>query len=588
MMNSRDKRIFFEKNLLALSGKDPELCSRLSSAQTTSGRYTFLESRTGRVVPAFVDSAGSAHALHSTVDPEKEGIRLAAALNEGWSEPGFTVFLGLGAAYAAEAALCAGNASHILVIDFDINGIAELLGSREYAALSDSRFTLLADPDSDLIQKTILDLYNPALCGGIRVLPLRARVEQDKENFTMAGEAVQRAIEKVSADYSVQAHFGLRWFSNIIRNLCIALPLNPVTPQIGNAAGGAAAISDTAICAPLVAATVAICAAGPSLDAQIPLLRERRQASPVFIIATDTSLPALLAGGVKPDAIVSIDCQHISYCHFIGTKCADIPLFLDIASPPMLSGFSGSPYFFCGGHPLAAYIRMKWRPLPVLDTSGGNVTYACLSLAQQLGANRITVYGADFSYPLGRPYARGTYFYPSFERKQDRLSPLEARISSFLYRSPFLPPENGGSRGRVSPCYETAALRFYRKSFEEKASAMEAEVLAENGLGIPLELRRKPGKPFVSGGQAINFTPAKTMTDSREFLDQYKKDIKALPVFGHNMKLNADERQIFTTLLPLIAAIKRRRPELATCDLVEAAKIHCCKEIEQIQITNNK
>jgi len=560
MINMRN---FFEKNLQMLSMKDPELCSRLSAAQTSPGRYTFLESRTGRAVPAIVDSNGQAHALHSTVDPEKEAQRLAAVLNEGWAEPGFVVFLGLGAAYAAVAALSAGTAFHVLVIEFDINGIAGLLGSCEYAALGDPRFTLLVDPDTDFIQKTILDLYNPCLCGGIRVLPLRARVEQDKEKFAMAGEAVQSAIEKVSADYSVQAHFGIRWFSNIIRNMGIAQSLNQGAFQI-------AACSDAAICA-----------AGPSLNDQIPLLRERQKES-LFVIAADTAMSALLAGGVKPDAVVSIDCQHISYCHFIGTDCADIPLFLDIASPPLLSGFSRRPYFFCGGHPLAAYLCQKMMPLPVLDTSGGNVTYACLSLAQRLGARRITVYGADFSYPLGKPYARGTYFYPLFERQQNRLSPLEAGVSSFLYRSPFLPPENGGNRSKVSPCYETTSLRFYRKSFEEKASAMEAEVSAEAGLGIPLEISRKTSKPF-SSGQAIDFVPGKALMDTREFLDQYKKEIKALPVFGRGMNLSSgEERQVFTTLLPLIAAIKRRQPELATSDLVEAAKEHCADEIERV------
>jgi hypothetical protein len=557
---------FFEKNLQMLSGKNPELCSRLSAARTARGRYKILESRTGRVVPAIVDPDGQAHALHSTVDPEKEAQRLAAALNEGWAEPGFVVFLGLGAAYAATAALSAGTASHVLVIEFDVNGVAELLGSCEYATLGDSSFTLLVDPDSDLIQETILDLYNPCLCGGIRVLPLRARVDWDKEKFAMAGEAVRRTMEKVSADYSVQAHFGIRWFSNIIRNLGIAQSLNQAAPQISGADIGDAAI----------------CAAGPSLNDQIPILRERRQTHSIFVIAADTCLPALLVGGVKPDAVVSIDCQHISYCHFIGTDCADIPLFLDIASPPLLSGFSRRLFFFRGGHPLAAYINLKWMPLPPLDTSGGNVTYACLSLAQKLEARRITVYGADFSYPLGNAYARGTYFYPLFERNQNRLSPLEAGVSSFLYRSPFLPPENGGRRGSVSPCYETTSLRFYRKSFEEKASAMEAEVSAAAGLGIPLEIRRKTNKPFASGRQTIDFAPGKAQMDSREFLDQYKNEIKALSLFGPNINLSADERQVFTTLLPLIAAIKRRHPELATPDLVEAAKTHCADEIERV------
>jgi len=587
----KDKRDFFEKNLRLLSAKDPELCARLSAALTAPAltapaRYTFLESRTGRVVPALIDRDGNARALHSTVDPEKEAQRLAASLNEGGNEPCFAVFLGLGAAYAAEAALSAGTASRVLVIDFDAGGIAGLLNSREYPVLGDPRFTLLVDPDAGVIQNVILDLYNPALCGGITTLPLRARTEQDKEKFAMAGEAVRLAVEKVSADYSVQAHFGMRWFSNIIRNITkeyitteaqeehgvlIRKPAFPPCNSVSSVVNFSSLNISTR--------SVAICAAGPSLDAQIPLIKEKRET--MFVIAADTALPALLSGGVKPDAVVSIDCQHISYYHFIGTACADIPLFLDIASPPLLSGFSSRLFFFAGGHPLAAYLCRKWKPLPALDTSGGNVTYACLSLAEKLGAKRVTVYGADFSYPLGRPYARGTYFYPLFERRQDRLSPLESGVSSFLYRSPFLPPESEGNRSGVTPCYETGSLRFYRKCFETKASAMEAEVTAEAGMGIPLTINRKKGGPSKDG-QPAGFAPGKAFTDAKGFLNQYIKDIYALPVFKHGMDLNADERRVFTTLLPLVAAIKKRRPELAARELVEAAKAHCAEEIEKI------
>jgi len=600
-------RCFFEKNLAALSAKDPELCARLSKAHSApahsapahsapahsapahsapahsapahsaparsgTGRYTFTVSRTGAPVPAIADGSGAYRALHSAVDPEKEARRLADVLYEGRKEPCFTVFLGLGGGYAPEAALGAGTASRALVIDFDINGVAGLLCSREYTALGDPRLTLLVDPDADIIRGTVLGLYNPCLCGGVATLPLRARVGLDAEKFDMAAEAVRTAIEKVSADYSVQAHFGIRWFSNIIRNLAFARPPNADPPRI-----------DPAL-------TAAVCAAGPSLDAQIPLIQKRRDS--LFVIAADTALPALLSGGVKPDAVASIDCQHISYYHFISTGRTDIPLFLDIASPPLLSGFSSSPFFFAGGHPLAAYLRLKRMPLPVLDTSGGNVAYACLSLAEKLGAKRVTVYGADFSYPLGRPYARGTYFYPLFERRQNRLAPLEARVSSFLYRTPFLPLENGKIKGGVTPCYETGTLRSYRKSFEEKASAMEAGVVAEKGMGIPLEIRRKTGGSPSPAGRTDNFAYGGAITDAKDFLNGYKKDITALPAFGRAVtgdeymaRLNPDEKRVFTTLLPLIAALKKRRPDTAMRDLVEAAKAYCAREITEI--TNN-
>ena len=551
-----DRRFYFERNLLALSSRNPALCSRLSGAETTLGRYRFLEARSGEIVPALVDRSGAAHPLHSTVDPRREGERLASTLKD----EGFLVFLGLGGGYAVEAALARTGVSRVLAIEYDINGVAELFCCREYITiLGDSRFTLLVDPAPEAVEAAILGQYWPVLAGGIRTFPLRARTEQDISRFGAAAASVQRSIEKVSADYSVQAHFGSRWFSNIIRNLKAAEERNQSAPPVRDAA---------------------ICAAGPSLDQQLPLLAERRSQTPeLFIIAADTALPALLHGGVEPDAVVSIDCQHISYYHFIGCASRNIPLFLDIASPPLLAGLSRFPFFCSGGHPLAHYISQNWRPLPQLDTSGGNVAYACLSLAENLGAERVTVYGADFSYPEGRVYARGTYIYPFFEKKQSRLAPLESLCSAFLYRGPFLP---GGQDERRY--YETAALRFYREGFEHKANAMRAAVIPAPGLGAPMHIRRDA----PTGGRLLRvFAPGKARMGWTEFLDQYRRDIAALPVpqtgiAAYMRDLTAGQAQILATLLPLAAALKRRRSELRAGELLELVKAESVEQIGRV------
>jgi hypothetical protein len=550
-VESRDRKYYFERNLLALSARNPALCSRLSTAETTLNHYRFLDARSGDTVPALVDRAGAAHPLHSMIDPRREGERLVATLQD----EGFVVFLGLGAGYAPEAALGRSGVSRVLVIDYDINGIAELFCSREYIkVLGDTRFTILVDPEPEAVENCILEQYRPALSGGIRTLPLRARTEHDIPRFSAAAAAVQQSIDKVSSDYSAQAYFGIRWFSNIIRNLKTAETQNKSAPPVREAA---------------------ICAAGPSLEEQLPLLAERKAAG-AFIISCDTALPALLSAGLRPDAAVSIDCQHISYYHFMGGVAHTIPLFLDIASPPLLSRVSSSPFFFSGGHPLAVYISRVWRPLPLIDTSGGNVTYACLSLAENLGAERITLFGADFSYPGARTYARGTYIYPFFEKKQNRLAPLEALLSSFLYRSPFLPPEEDGGNGK--PAYrETASLRFYRKKLEEKAAQMDARIIPAPGRGAPIALKNTK----ASGSRLRKiFAAGKPLISSRRFLEQYREAVASLPACPED--LSGEEQQIFTTLLPQAAAIKHRQPELKPPELIEAMKQFSLNEIDRV------
>jgi hypothetical protein len=236
---------------------------------------------------------------------------------------------------------------------------------------------------------------------------------------------------------------------------------------------------------------------------------------------------------------------------------------------------------------LAAYVSQQWPPLPLLDTSGGNVGYACLSLAESLGARRITVYGADFSYPSGRVYAKGTYIYPFFERRQNRLSPLESHLSSFLYRSPFLPPETEGG----SCAYETDALRLYRKSFEQKASAMEAQVSIAKGSAIPFVIHRnKPPQPFKEGAPSITrnmFTPGKALMDAGIFLEQYRDDIEKLPVFDsvgttYLKNLSVDQKRVFITLLPQTAAMRHRHTGLSSSEVIEVVKRYSIQEIEKV------
>jgi len=516
--------------------------------------YTFLTSRSGEIVPAIIDKDGVSRPLHSAIDPIREAERLVSTIPQ---DTGFVIFLGLCGGFAQQIAL-SNTAAQIVVIDFDKDGIKELLSSKDYThLLNNGRFSLLTDFTLDEIKKYILTHYNPVLCGGIKVIPMRTRTEHDLEKFNKTAAVIQEAIDAAASDFSVQAHFGLRWFSNIIRNI------------------KAAESTDKSFSAKKID-KAAIVAAGPSLDGQITALAELKLKGG-FIICSDTALPVLLHNNIEPDAVVSIDCQHISHYHFFGCNIRNIPLIMDIASPPLLSRFSTLPVFFSSGHPLALYISRYWCSLPLLDTSGGNVTYACLSLAETLGAKQITLFGADFSYIHSQSYARGTYVYPYFNRRQTRLSPAEAQMSAFLYRSPFLPREN-----ETQIYHETSSLRFYRTKLEEKAAAMDAQIRSFPGQGAPINLANKAAYNADKRNYALGAAENQNKSGI-EFLEQYRNDIAALPASG----LNEKERQVFTTLLPTAAALKHRNTNnKTTAELIELTKNHCIKQIDKILETH--
>jgi hypothetical protein len=155
---------------------------------------------------------------------------------------------------------------------------------------------------------------------------------------------------------------------------------------------------------------------------------------------------------------------------------------------------------------------------------------------------------------------------------------LEALLSSFLYRSPFLPAEN-----RIEKNYhETSSLRFYRKKLEEKAVLMDAQITAAKGQGAKINLPlRIANNKTGTGGTVLT---GRKKRNGIEFLEKYRNDIASLCVYGKNNLEELDEksRQIFLTLLPYAAAVKHRNPALKTDDLIEHTKQLCIEDINRM------
>ncbi|MDR1221197.1 MAG: DUF115 domain-containing protein [Treponema sp.] len=501
-------------------------------------KYTIKTARNNSIVPAIVDDNGVEHALHSLFDPQKEAERLLGVRKD----EGFLIFLGLGGGFSVAQALTrAHDVRLILIVDYGRDGLEELFRVIDYSLImNDPRVFLLIDPSALEIESFILEHYQPALMNGMRVFPLRARTDVEREPFRAAEAAINGAIKKVSADYSVQAHFGLRWFSNIIHNI----------QNIQNAKNTGLARKDAGQAHRLgcfegrSVKCASVIAAGPSLDRSLPLLQEQRTRR--FIIATDTSLPALLAAGIEPDAVVSIDCQIWSYNHFF--RRTRIPLFLDVASPPLLAERSTAPHFFSGGHPLSRFFSRVGADIPELDASGGNVTYAAVSLAEALGAETVELFGADFSYPLGVAYARGTWLHPFYDKQQTRFSPTETFFSHLIYRTPLEKRHTNGSWH-----YETPVLAMYRAKLAER--------------------RWTPQKTPRIGAACI-------ATSGAEFLALYREKLRSLSFQRLDaVCLDGEGAAVIATLLPTVAALKHRNPELGGERLLESAREWCVKRL---------
>jgi hypothetical protein len=324
------------RNLQALNGMDPALASRLASCPA-SPDVSFKTAGNGAIVPC-IREAGHTAALHSGIDPVRDGRRIYRELQGA----GFMVFIGMGAAYHILPLLDDPGISGALVIEKDLSFIRSILEHVDLARLlADPRVQFLVDPEPGDTESALISAYVPAVMGNIKSFPLRSMRYRGGFSSLVSAE-IGSAMDRIGADFAAQARFGKRWVSNTLSNL----------PYTG-----------TGRLEPSARRTVWIVAAGPSLDLQISELSARGRDT--FLVSTDTALPALLSRGIRPDAAISIDCQHYGYHHYLSSCTAEytpsgIPFFLDISSPPALVRAARERVFFAGGHPLSRYIRRHW------------------------------------------------------------------------------------------------------------------------------------------------------------------------------------------------------------------------------------
>jgi hypothetical protein len=510
------------RNLSALSAADPAL-AKLLARTPASGAVRFLSARNGKTVPAPLRE-GQPRPSHSTVDPEREAARLAALQPAS----GYTVALGLGGGYHLGPLLAGASLSRLLVIERDAGLARAVLEQVDLsAALADRRLRLLAGLRPAEVARAVLGEYLPALHGAFKTWPLRAAVEQDPQYFREVTAGLQEAVAQAADDYAVQARLGRRWFVNTIANLeaagrC-AVRLRPVQRAV-------------------------VTGAGPSLEAQAPRLAGLR--SGACLIATDASVPALLGLGLAPDLVVSIDCQLYSYHHFLQRLPAGVPLLLDLASPPVLGRLASQVMYFAGGHPLSRYVCEHWLPLPPLDTSGGNVAQAAVSLAVSLGAKEIQLAGLDFSYPNAKAYSRGTFLYSVAAGVESRLRPVESWFQDFLLQGP------DGRRTTSRP------LDLYRRRLEAYARAVPARLSALPGAAVQLDLPEQPPASGLASRLPVAASPSRSW---RSFLEVYAAGLRQLPepsapAFSWYRDLSARDFELCTTLLPTAAALREGLP----------------------------
>lgn len=137
---------------------------------------------------------------------------------------------------------------------------------------------------------------------------------------------------------------------------------------------------------------------GPSLQKNIHHLIEHQDK--VVIVAVGQALRPLLAYGIRPDFICTVDFGEVNMGHFNGILESDVPLIcLNRAYAPLLKKYQGPKFVVATPNP-----GYEDTAIDIMRHRGsvdqyGSVAHLCLGVAHLMGCDPIIMIGQDLAYP---------------------------------------------------------------------------------------------------------------------------------------------------------------------------------------------
>lgn len=198
-------------------------------------------------------------------------------------------------------------------------------------------------------------------------------------------QIIRQHIGIIIQNILTESNFLPLWNKNILRNIAQTanVPfMQPVKKNISN--------KNIAV----------ICAAGPTLDSQLPQIKQYREKLTIF--ATDTAFIPLTKFGITPDITVSLDGQYFTMGDFMCPITKNNFCIIDMLGYYTVANLFKNAAFTVSTYEkgtLADYVLQKLGITPLTVETGGTVTDYALDLARKLGFKTFFFAGYDLSYP---------------------------------------------------------------------------------------------------------------------------------------------------------------------------------------------
>lgn len=285
--------------------------------------------------------------------------------------------------------------------------------------------------------------------------------------------------------------------------------------------------------------------AGPSLRHSREMLQKAQ--GKAFLMACDTALKAVLALGVKPDAVCTLDAQKHTIFHFMGTDLNEIPIFADLVANPMLFRtakncrviFSNTAKYITHhdgstireSTPGTEYAERIRGPLGDVQ-SGGSVATNAFEMLRFMGCDPILLLGLDLAYTGGEIHSTGTHHNEKWLTKLNRQTTLEG-INRAVFRKRHIRMVPSVSGEDTSSDH---VMDLYRQWFEDSIPRAGVRVIHLNPEGARISAAERLENPlqFLDGladrapaiKRAMSEAPALTHTNHAQNTDLYQDLLK--------------------------------------------------------------
>ncbi len=370
-------------NLAALEKRDISLWKQIQSyheayeketaAGTWQGRHHLEATNSGAFTMAGQDEKGSYY-YHSNVNPETEAAAFADYYYDEESDS--YVIWGLGLGYHIKEMFRLDDGIRIQVFENDLDVIYHCLMAVDLSNLiANKRFSLIYDPDFKKIIPALDNITENLIIHSPSLRHIRdTRIREQMEMFFIRDSGKRNA----AILFGSNSRENFKHYDGYIDEL---------KPEFEGK-------------------DVIIVAAGPSLDKNVELLRNKKPG--IIILAVETVFRKLLKLGIDVDYMIVTDANSRIYSHLAGLEEEQIPmLYLATAYKGYSMNYCGKKYLICQNGYDRAQELAKQKGWHLYET-GGSVSTTALDVCIYLGCKSIAFIGLDLAYTDNLAHATDT------------------------------------------------------------------------------------------------------------------------------------------------------------------------------------